>query len=236
VGLRDDLTQEGRGASDRVQRQIRCLDLRFDPRQEVGQDPARPAGDSPSERPVTRVEVEARVCGRADHRGAVRRHGAVVRPNLGIEGQPASRNCSKGGLGRCHGRDHWARPERGQVTDQGHLASKRIKRLAQDGRCVDDEGLERDHRLRSAFHGGVARHLEMADHLDGARAGFGLRPSNSPPSNGSTGSTTAACSRASATFHPPRPRPPITHSLRPCQSPRRTQTNRPPANPGRFTT
>ena len=61
------------------------------------------------------------------------------------------------------------------MTDQRHLASKRIKRLAQDGGCVDDEGLERDHRLRSAFHGGVARHLEMPDHLDGARAGFGLR-------------------------------------------------------------
>ena len=35
--------------------------------------------------------------------------------------------------------------------DQRHLASKRIKRLAQDGGCVDDEGLERDHRLRSRF-------------------------------------------------------------------------------------
>ena len=34
---------------------------------------------------------------------------------------------------------------------------------------------------------------------------------------------------------PPRPKPPTTHSLRPCRSPRRTQTNQPPANPGRFT-
>jgi len=68
-----------------------------------------------------------------------------------------------------------ARPERGQVTDRRDLASKRIKRLAQDGRCVFNEGLERDHRLRSAFHGDVARHLETADHLDGARAGFGSR-------------------------------------------------------------
>ena len=64
-----------------------------------------------------------------------------------------------------------ARPSDGQR----HLASKRIKRLAQDGGCVDDESLKRDHRLRSAFHGGVARHLEMADHLNGARAGFGSR-------------------------------------------------------------
>ena len=33
---------------------------------------------------------------------------------------------------------------------------------------------------------------------------------------------------------PPRPKPPTTHGLRPCQSPRRTQTNQPPANPGRL--
>ena len=51
------------------------------------------------------------------------------------------------------------------------------------------------------------------------------RPWSSPPSSGSTGSTTAACSRPSATFHRPRLRPPTTPSLRPCRSPRKDPNN-----------
>ncbi len=55
------------------------------------------------------------------------------------------------------------------------------------------------------------------------------RRSSSPPSNGSTGSTTAACSNRSATSRPPRPKratmPSQEHAWRP------DQTKRPPANP-----
>src|SRR5512134_57671 len=60
-------------------------------------------------------------------------------------------------------------------------------------------------------------------------------PWSSPPSHGSTGSTTAVSSNRSATSRRPRRKPPTTLSLRQPRWPRRTQTNLPPANPGRFT-
>src|ERR1019366_7626281 len=61
-----------------------------------------------------------------------------------------------------------------QVADRRHLADDVVERLAQGCWRVDDDGLECDHGLRSALHGGVARHLQVPDHLDRAGAGFGL--------------------------------------------------------------
>jgi putative transposase len=60
------------------------------------------------------------------------------------------------------------------------------------------------------------------------------RPWSSPPSHGSTGSTTAVSSSRSAISRRPRRKPPTTFSLRQPRWPRRAQTNLPPANPGRF--
>ena len=61
------------------------------------------------------------------------------------------------------------------------------------------------------------------DRRSSADAGPGatLRPSNSPLSNGWTGSTTAACSSPSETDRPPKPKPTSTPGLRRRRSPRR---------------
>src|ERR1019366_3782545 len=61
-----------------------------------------------------------------------------------------------------------------QVADRRHLADDVVERRGQGCWRVDDDGLECDHGLRSALHGGVARHLQVPDHLDRAGAGFGL--------------------------------------------------------------
>src|SRR5512133_3495667 len=68
----------------------------------------------------------------------------------------------------------------------------------------------------------------------GAAPGEAWRPWSSPPSNGSTGSTTVVSSSRSATSRLPRRKPPTTLSLRQSRWPRRTQTNLPPAIPARF--
>ncbi len=54
-----------------------------------------------------------------------------------------------------------------------------IKLVAQNIRGANDDGLEYLHGLRPGLDGGVASDLEMADHLDRARAGLGL-PTGSP--------------------------------------------------------
>src|SRR5215218_4199998 len=69
------------------------------------------------------------------------------------------------------------------MADQRHLTSEALEALAQGSWSVDDDRLEGDHRLRSALDSGVARYLEVADHLHGAgarlRSSPGLAAENS---------------------------------------------------------
>ena len=59
-----------------------------------------------------------------------------------------------------------------QAADQRHLAGDAVKLLAQAGRRSDNDGFHRQHGLGAPLDGGVARDLEVADHLDSAGAGF----------------------------------------------------------------
>src|SRR4051812_38821297 len=62
------------------------------------------------------------------------------------------------------------------MADQGHFAGEAVKALAQGSGSIDDDRLEGDHRLGAALDGGVARHLEVADHFHGAGARLRSRP------------------------------------------------------------
>jgi transposase InsO family protein len=70
---------------------------------------------------------------------------------------------------------------------------------------------------------------------EGSGPGARSKRSSSPPSPGSIGSITGACSSPSASFPRPRPKPRSTTSWQAPAWPRKTQTNQPPANPARFT-
>jgi hypothetical protein len=59
------------------------------------------------------------------------------------------------------------------VPDQRHPAADAVEPLAQGGRGGDDQGLERHHGLGARLDRGVARGLEVADHLRRARARLG---------------------------------------------------------------
>jgi hypothetical protein len=59
-------------------------------------------------------------------------------------------------------------------SDESHLAGDANERFAQLLRRIDQQRLERDHRLGSRLERCVAGDLEMADHLDGAIARFRL--------------------------------------------------------------
>src|ERR1019366_1670992 len=96
-------------------------------------------------------------------RGAARWRIGVMGLDFGIAHQPAPRYCPQGALGRgCH-RGHWSWPRGSQVADRRHLADDVVERLAQGCWRVDDDGLDCDHGLRSALHGGAARHLQGPD-------------------------------------------------------------------------
>ena len=59
------------------------------------------------------------------------------------------------------------------MADQRHLAGDAIELLAQEGRRGDNVHCQQG--LRAPFDGGIARDLEVTDHLDGT--GSGLRQS-----------------------------------------------------------
>ena len=59
------------------------------------------------------------------------------------------------------------------MPDQRHFADDAVELLAQGNRGTDDQRLERQHGLGPALDRGVARDLEVADHLHRARAGLG---------------------------------------------------------------
>src|SRR3546814_17794275 len=66
------------------------------------------------------------------------------------------------------GGDWCTRPQRRDCADERHLARDADKPLAQRLWRIDQQRLERDHRLGSSLERGVAGDLEVTGHLDGA--------------------------------------------------------------------
>jgi len=94
--------------------------------------------------------------------------------DLGIQQQPASGNGAQACLGRRQRGDERARPQSCQSPQQRHLAAHLVELLTQGIRGADNDGLERLHGMCPGLDRGVTNDLEMADHLDRARAGFRL--------------------------------------------------------------
>src|SRR3954453_10089977 len=111
----------------------------------------------------------------------------VVAPDLLVEPQPATGDRAQAGLRRRGRRGDRPRPQGREVPDQGHLAGDAVEPLAQGGRGAEDDRLQRHHGLGPSLDRGVARDLEVADHLD--RAGARLRPSGGLPAEHGAGGT-----------------------------------------------
>src|SRR4051794_14298736 len=62
------------------------------------------------------------------------------------------------------------RLDRAALERLGHLAGDAVEPLAQRGRGADDDRLQRHHGPGPSLDRGVARDLEVADHLDRAGA------------------------------------------------------------------
>src|SRR3954468_1517231 len=127
--------------------------------------------------------------------------------------------------------DRLRQPLRRPLEPGQYVSIKYTERLAKAGvePSVGSVGDSYDNALAETING-----LYKAEVIHRAAPGAASKRSSSPPSNGSTGSTNVAFSSRSGTFLPPRPRPPTMPSLRSPVAPRRTQTKRPPGNPGRF--
>src|SRR3954454_16310565 len=119
--------------------------------------------------------------------GGQRLEVAVVAPDLLVERQPATGDRAQAGLRRRRRRGDRPRPQGREVPDQGHLAGDAVEPLAQGGRGADDDRLQRHHGLGPSLDRGVARDLEVADHLD--RAGARLRPGGGLPAEHGAGGT-----------------------------------------------
>jgi hypothetical protein len=96
-----------------------------------------------------------------------------VRPDLGVEVGPAPGDGAQAGLGRGGGRGRRPRAQGGRVPDQRRLAAGRFEPLARGRWGAEDERLQRRHGPGPRLHGGIAGHLEVADHLRFAGSGLG---------------------------------------------------------------
>ena len=78
-------------------------------------------------------------------RGAVLDQGlevSVVGLDLGVEVEPSTGEGAQAGLGRSRRGGHRPGTQRGEMTDQRHLARDRLELLAQGSRRGDDDGLQ----------------------------------------------------------------------------------------------